>query len=77
MECLNENVSTWLVVFDYVEPDVVPDLPSKVIRIEVILTTPETKIKRLKIFHTPSSSNRKSSIGQQFSKLIKEDKNSI
>jgi hypothetical protein len=49
-------------------------MSSLVIQIKVILTAPETKVKRLKTFHTPTTSNTKSSIGQQFSKLIQEDK---
>jgi hypothetical protein len=55
-------------VFHYIEPNIVPDSP-----IEVIPTAPPTKLKRLNMSHTPSSSNTKSSIGQLFSRLLQED----
>ncbi|PWZ24418.1 hypothetical protein Zm00014a_026349 [Zea mays] len=47
-----------------VEPDVVPDYP-------VIPTASPTNIKRLKTFHKPST-NTKSNIGQNFSRLLEE-----
>jgi hypothetical protein len=47
-----------------VEPDVVPDYP-------VMPTASPTNIKRLKTFHKPST-NTKSNIGQNFSRLLEE-----
>jgi hypothetical protein len=69
MERLNEIVSTWLVVFDYVEPDIVQTSPT-----EVIPNVLEMNIKRLKASYKSSSSNTNSNIGQQFSMLLQEDK---
>jgi hypothetical protein len=66
-------VPTWLKVFHYVELDVVPNSPIEFITTGVIPTDPLMNIKRLKTSHTPSSSNTKSSIGQQFSRLLQED----
>jgi hypothetical protein len=56
-------------MFNYVEPDFIPLSPN-----EIIPTAFEMNIKRLKTSHTPSSSNTKSSIGQQLSGLLKEEK---
>jgi hypothetical protein len=54
-------------VFHCIEPDVVPDS-------QVIPTASPMNIKRLKMSHTPSSSNTKSSIGQKFVGLLQEDR---
>lgn len=65
---LTENVLTRLAMIDYVEPNMVANSPTK-----VIPSALPTNIKRLKMSDTPSSSNWKSSIGQQFSMLQQED----
>jgi hypothetical protein len=61
-------MTTWLFVFDYTEPDFVASSA-----IEVIQTTLEINMKRLKMSHAPSSSNTKSNIDQQISRLLQED----
>lgn len=61
-------------MFDYVEPKIVPSTPTKVIITAPVAPASPSNIKRSKMLHTCTSWLTNSNIGQQFCRLLQEDK---
>jgi hypothetical protein len=71
-ERAREDVTTWLVVFDYGMLDIVRESPTEIVQ---TAPTAPSNIKRLKKSQACTSHETNSSLGQQCSRLLQKDKN--